>query len=144
MVAFTLEQCWQIFRHYFENHGNVLKCLIWKKSDLGGYVNKQNYRIWGTENPTAYIEKPTHLKHITFNLFYIKFIVVTNLPRFPRQSDLCSWTITTLWGIWSPTVCKMIVSMVSVKGALLATFWHYFLKGGMVPFAALVRPRLWL
>ena len=30
--------------------------------DLGGYVNKQNYRIWGTENPHIYIEKPTHLK----------------------------------------------------------------------------------
>ena len=25
--------------------------------DLGGYVNKQNYCIWGTENPHAYIEK---------------------------------------------------------------------------------------
>ena len=25
--------------------------------DLGGYVNKQNYRIWGTENPHAYIER---------------------------------------------------------------------------------------
>ena len=23
--------------------------------DLGGYVNKQNWRIWGTENPHAYI-----------------------------------------------------------------------------------------
>ena len=27
--------------------------------DLGGYVNKQNCRIWGTENPHAFIEKPT-------------------------------------------------------------------------------------
>ena len=25
-----------------------------------GYVNKQNCRIWGTENHHAYIEKPTH------------------------------------------------------------------------------------
>ena len=25
--------------------------------DSGGYVNKQNCRIWGTENPHAYIEK---------------------------------------------------------------------------------------
>ena len=33
--------------------------------DLGGYVNKQNCRIWGTENPHAYIEKTTQLKRIT-------------------------------------------------------------------------------
>ena len=33
--------------------------------DLGGYVNKQNYRIWGTENSYAYIEKPTHPKRVT-------------------------------------------------------------------------------
>ena len=33
--------------------------------DLGGYVNKQNCQIWGTENPHAYIEKPTHLKRVT-------------------------------------------------------------------------------
>ena len=33
--------------------------------DLGGYVNKQNFRIWDTVNPHAYIEKPTHPKRIT-------------------------------------------------------------------------------
>ena len=33
--------------------------------DLGGYVNKQNCRIWGTENPHAYIEKPIHPKRVT-------------------------------------------------------------------------------
>ena len=33
--------------------------------DLGGYVNKQNCRIWDTENPHAYIEKPTHSKQVT-------------------------------------------------------------------------------
>ena len=33
--------------------------------DLGGYVNKQNYRIWGAENQHAYIVKPTHPKRVT-------------------------------------------------------------------------------
>ena len=33
--------------------------------DLGGYVNKQNFHIWGTENPHAYIERPTYPKRIT-------------------------------------------------------------------------------
>ena len=33
--------------------------------DLGGYVNKENCRIWGTENPYAYIEKPTHRQRVT-------------------------------------------------------------------------------
>ena len=32
---------------------------------LGGYVNKQNYRIWGKENPLAYIENPTLPKRDT-------------------------------------------------------------------------------
>ena len=32
--------------------------------DLGGYVNKQNCRIWGTESPYAYIEKSTHSKRV--------------------------------------------------------------------------------
>ena len=33
--------------------------------DLGGYVNKENCRIWGTENLHAYIEKPMQPKRVT-------------------------------------------------------------------------------
>ena len=32
--------------------------------DRGGYANKQNFRIWDTENPHVYIEKPTRPKWI--------------------------------------------------------------------------------
>ena len=32
---------------------------------FGGYVNKQNCGIWGTENPHACIEKPTYPKQVT-------------------------------------------------------------------------------
>ena len=33
--------------------------------DLGGYVNKQNCRLWGIENPYAHIEKPMQTKRVT-------------------------------------------------------------------------------
>ena len=33
--------------------------------DLGGYVNKQNCCIWGTEIPHAYIERSMHPKRVT-------------------------------------------------------------------------------
>ena len=32
---------------------------------LGGYVNKQNCPIWGTENPHAYIEKLMQPERVT-------------------------------------------------------------------------------
>ena len=32
---------------------------------LGGYVNKQNSRIWGSENPTMIIEKPLYPQRVT-------------------------------------------------------------------------------
>ena len=37
--------------------------------DLGGYVNKQNYRIWGTENPHACIE----LRFDTVGLLFVEW-----------------------------------------------------------------------
>ena len=32
---------------------------------LGGYVNKQNCRIWGSENPKMIIEKPVYSQRVT-------------------------------------------------------------------------------
>ena len=46
----------------------IIKKIIFSAQahfDFGRYVDKQNCRIWGTENPLAYIEKPTHAKRVT-------------------------------------------------------------------------------
>ena len=61
MIAYTLEQRWEILRHYIEKFDDEAHF------DLGGYVNKQKCRIWGTENqnPHAYIEKSMHPKRVT-------------------------------------------------------------------------------
>jgi len=32
---------------------------------LGGYVNKQNCRIWGSENPHVVMEKPMYPQRVT-------------------------------------------------------------------------------
>ena len=71
MVAYTLEEHfakWACDRLTEDaNFGKKKKIIFSDEAhfDLGGYVNKQNFRIWGIENPHAYIEKPTHSKRVT-------------------------------------------------------------------------------
>ena len=35
MVVYTLEQFWEILRHYFDNHGNVAECVRKLHTDFG-------------------------------------------------------------------------------------------------------------
>ena len=35
MVVYTIEQRWEILRHYFENHGIVAECLRKLHRDFG-------------------------------------------------------------------------------------------------------------
>ena len=35
MVVYTLEQCWETLRHYFENHGNLTECVRKLRTDFG-------------------------------------------------------------------------------------------------------------
>ena len=56
MVVFTLEQCfakWSCDR-LTEDADFGIKNHLFSEAhfDLGGYVNKQNCRIWATERPT--------------------------------------------------------------------------------------------
>ena len=69
MIVYTFEQLWELGLR-----STYRRCRFWKKKiifsdeahfDLGGYVNKHNRPIWGTENPHTYIEKPTHPKPVT-------------------------------------------------------------------------------
>ena len=59
--------------------------------DLGGYVNKQNCRIWGTENPYAYIAKPTHPKRVTiWRGFWYRVILSMAIVIGPCWTNFCS------------------------------------------------------
>ena len=68
MVVYTLEQRFAkwICDRLTEDADFVNKIIFSDEAhfDLGGYVNKQNCRIWGTENSHACIEKPTHPKRV--------------------------------------------------------------------------------
>ena len=59
-LEWVLEQQWvrwtAIFRTKFSSAINFT---------LDGYVNKQNCRIWGSENPQVIEERPLHLKKVT-------------------------------------------------------------------------------
>ena len=69
MVVYTVEQRWEILQQIDLQKMPILAKKINFSDeahfDLGGYVNKQVFRIWGTENPHAYIEKATHPKRVT-------------------------------------------------------------------------------
>ena len=66
MVEYMLERRWEV-----DLRSTYRRCRFWQIKiifsdeahfDVGEYVNKQNSRIWGTENLHAYIEKRTHPK----------------------------------------------------------------------------------
>ena len=79
MVVYTLEQLWQILRQIdLQKMPNLAKKNNFSDEahfDLGWYVNNQNCRIWGTENPHAYIEKPTHPKRCRWCRFWSRGII---------------------------------------------------------------------
>ena len=61
--------------------------------DLGGYVNKQNCHIWGTDNQHAYIEKPTQLKtsHCLVRILIQKNNWAIFLRKWARRGRYSQW-----------------------------------------------------
>ena len=62
MVVYTLEQHWEILRHYFENHGNVAECVAKLRTDFrrreapsAPYVR---YLLKKVKEPGIVIDKP--------------------------------------------------------------------------------------
>ena len=57
MVVYTLEQRWEVgLRSTYRRWRFSQKKIIFLDEahfDIGGYVNKQNCCVWGTENPHA-------------------------------------------------------------------------------------------
>ena len=72
MAVYTLEQRWKTGPAIDLKKMPILakkKKIIFSDEahfELGGYVNKENCRVWGTDNPNAYIEKPKHLKRASW------------------------------------------------------------------------------
>ena len=40
-------------------------CMYEAHFTLVGYLNKQNFHIWGSENPQVIEERPLHLEKVT-------------------------------------------------------------------------------
>ena len=58
----------KIVQFYFEEDADFGRKIIFSDEvhfHLSGYVNKQNCRIWGTENPHVFVEKPMHPQRVT-------------------------------------------------------------------------------
>ena len=115
MVLYTLEQRWEILQHYF--------CRFWQKKiifsdeahfDLGGYLNKQNCRLWGTENPHAYIKNPTHPKRVSVWFGFWSRVIIGRFFFFWK------WARTGRYSQWRSLLGH--VEQIFVHNWILATF----------------------
>ena len=73
------------------NFGKKKKGIVFSDEDLCRYVNKRICCFPGTENPHAYIEKPTHPKRGTvWSRFQSRGIIRANFFRKCGRSSRCS------------------------------------------------------
>ena len=62
MVVYRLEQCWEILRHYFENHSNVAERVRKLRTDFGRRESPSGpyvrYLVKKVKEPGILIDKP--------------------------------------------------------------------------------------
>ena len=113
MVVYMLEQRWEILRQIdLQKMPMLAKKISFSDEahfDLGGYVNKQNCRIWGTENPHAYDPKTSHC------LVQILVQRHNNSSKMSKERPLQSMAI-----VIGP--CLTNFSSQKLKRRILATF----------------------
>ena len=62
---FSLEERFEFLKLIFKVSGRKIIFSDEAHFHLGGYVNKQNCRIWGSEQPHANVERPMHPPRVT-------------------------------------------------------------------------------
>ena len=72
MVVYTLEQCCEILRHYFENHGNIVECVRKLLTDFGRReapsVPYVRYLVKKVKETGILIDKPKREKSKTVRI----------------------------------------------------------------------------
>ena len=93
MVAYMLEQSWEILRHYFENHGNIVECVGKLHTDFGSFVcslsSEKSELNWHLIDKLKY-EKPKTVRTIENILLWQKVCVKCHQHQFTPV--LNNWT----------------------------------------------------
>ena len=89
--------------------------------DPGGYVNKQNFHIWGTEHPNAYIEKRTLPKRVT-----VWYHLLAHLSSKMSQERPLQPMAILIGPCWT-NFCSLKLKLVAVLSCIWISL-HFWMK----------------
>ena len=104
--------------------------------DLGGYVNKQNCRIWGTENPHAYIQGEANRYRAMLNLFLYTKLEEEDIGNiwFQQDSATCHTaevTLDVLSTVLEDHIIRRRADVVWPPWSCYLTPWNNYLWGAI-------------
>ena len=93
MVVYTLEQRWEILRHYFQNHGNVAECVRKLRTDFGRRevpsASHVRYLVKKVKETGILIDKPKREKPKTVRTLENIAAVAERVCEAPSTSIHC-------------------------------------------------------